>query len=92
MTAFASLLFLGACRPSLVKQPSIHFSRVPIDAGGPETLEPIQGIAHNAPGDHVILYSYSFDQGWLQPFVSHAFTYLAADSTWQNSTHLAGAG
>lgn len=91
VSALAVLVCLGSCLPSSGKQQSaIEFVTVPVaNAGGPDTLEMVRGIARNAKQeDRVILYSYSFGEWWLQPFLSHPFTSLSADHTWQTSIHL----
>jgi hypothetical protein len=91
VSALAVFVCLDSCLPSSGKQQSaIEFLTVPVaDAGGPETLETVRGLARNAKGaDRVILYSYSFGEWWLQPFLSHPYTSLSTDHTWQTSIHL----
>jgi hypothetical protein len=83
----AAIVLASACRSS---EPSIAFSLVPVaDPGGPESLEAIRGSVHNGTaGDRVVLYAFSAGSWWVQPFVSHPFTNVAADLSWQSTIHL----
>jgi hypothetical protein len=89
LTLVALPLLTTACRP-VPKAPVISFTLVPVaDPGGPESLEPIRGAVQNGRSqDHVLLYSYSADSWWVQPFAAHPYTDLRGDLSWQNSIHL----
>lgn len=86
----AALYLAGYLYLQATRKPAIEFSHLPVaDVGGPETLEPISGLARNADkGNRLVLYAYSFGEWWLQPYVSRPFTILNSESRWQNSTHL----
>jgi hypothetical protein len=83
--------FSTACRPIQNDlEPVITFSVVPVaDDGGTESMELIKGSAlHVKPTARVVLYVYTFGNWWLQPFISHPFTEIKVDSTWQTLVHL----
>ena len=85
---------VGAYGPSPLlpanSDPVISFSMVPAAAlGSPESLEAIQGRVSGAqPGQQLVLYSCTRGTWFVQPFVSHPFTEIKPDSTWQSSIHL----
>src|SRR5215203_1550652 len=82
------LAFACADRSSQV-QPSIELTTVPeAAAGGSERTAKITGrVAGARPGFHVVIYAKT-NVWWIQPLTVQPFTPVAADGTWQNSTHL----
>jgi hypothetical protein len=83
----AAMALVSACRSS---EPSITFSLVPVaNPGGAESLEAIRGSVRNGTmGERVVLYCFSQGSWWVQPFISHPFTEVAEDHSWQSSIHL----
>jgi len=60
----------------------------PEAAGGPDTLDIIEGRVTNAPsGLRIVLYARN-GKWWVQPLVDEPFTKIRPDSSWTNSTHL----
>jgi hypothetical protein len=70
-------------------QPSIEFTSVPPAAeGGPDRLAPVAGRVTGArPGRQVVLFAKS-GVWFVQPYRDQPFTKIAADSTWENTSHL----
>ena len=83
------LALASACARDAAVAPSIVITVVPeAAAGGPERLARIAGrVTGAAPGHQVVLYARS-GVWWVQPLTVKPFTTIAADSTWENSTHL----
>jgi hypothetical protein len=70
-------------------QPSIEFTLVPeAAAGGSERTARIAGrVAGARSGSRVVLYAKT-DVWWVQPLTAQPFTPVAANGSWDNSTHL----
>ena len=69
--------------------PSIEFTTVPAAAaGGSDRVARVSGRVTGAgPGHHIVLYAKS-GVWWVQPLVAQPFTKIAADASWESSTHL----
>jgi hypothetical protein len=85
-------LATSASVPACAKRdraPSMVLTQIPeASDGGPERVAAIAGRVTGArAGQHVVLFAKS-GVWWVQPFVNKAFTDIAADGTWKNSTHL----
>jgi hypothetical protein len=94
LLGFAALMALGAssagCRNETARvEPSIQFTTIPPEAvGGPDRFAPIAGrVTGIQPGQRIVVYAKS-GVWWVQPVRERPFTAVAADSTWQNTTHL----
>jgi hypothetical protein len=68
--------------------PSITFTQVPDAAeGGEQRVAAIAGRVSGArPNQRVVLFAKS-GIWWIQPLVAKPFTDVAADGTWENTTH-----
>jgi hypothetical protein len=95
--AIGSVLLLAlallsiACRSSQSRpKDSISFSMVPVAGrGGPDALDAIQGsVLRSGPDQRIVLYAHSGGVWWLQPTISHPFTEIKPNLTWQNFVHL----
>jgi hypothetical protein len=88
--ALVSLLGLAGCgRSTPPAAASLTLTAVPpAGPGGSTRVAPVGGRAAGArPGDRVVVYARS-GVWWVQPFAAEPFTALAADGTWQTTTHL----
>jgi hypothetical protein len=82
--------FTSACTtPTTGGTPSITLTDVPRAAeGGAQQLAPIAGRVTGArEGQRVVVFAKS-GIWWVQPFVAKPFTEIAADGTWNSTTHL----
>lgn len=71
-------------------RPKIIFRVVPVArAGAAERLELIEGKIENSTSvARIVLYAWSIDTWWVQPFRSHPFTQVRPDGSWAAPTHL----
>jgi hypothetical protein len=87
--AILGVLLAGCHSHETSQKPSLQLTRVPPgNAGGPGTLDFIEGRVGGAEsGQKIVLYARS-TIWWIQPFADQPFTKIQPDSTWKNSTHL----
>jgi len=87
--ASVAILLLACNIGERVSTPTIEFTTIPAAAaGGSDRRARVAGRVTGAdPGHQIVLYAKS-GVWWVQPLTAQPFTTIAADASWESSTHL----
>ena len=71
--------------------PAVRITQVPrVGSGGPEETTPISGEVSGwgVSGARVVLYAFTEDGWYVQPYTENPITEIGPDGKWSNETHL----